>query len=320
MSDGRTVSVVIPTFNGEKYIQATLDSIANQSVAPNEVIISDDNSSDRTIAVARECGDLFEFFKIVHGNREGISKNYLNALDASTGDIIVVGDQDDPWRKDKLEQIVNTFDSRTDVTLFSSDSVLVDQSLNELGDTLRGGVAVSERLSKAVEKDDFIQFIKGLRLDAHTLSFRESVKSLVTSPALQGHNNIWFEEKVAIAALCLGRLVYRADALTLYRQHKNQHTHKKSDQHKEQVSRQERLHLMASLLEDPHSLAVIDDVELKRRKQLLEDYLVFLSHRSTIRPSLATSLNYLFRGTYARYNRRGFLSFCKDISKSLGVS
>ena len=71
------VSVCIPTFNGEKYLQEALDSVAQQSYANLEVIISDDASTDKTLEMLEDYkNNSKNTVRIFHHNPDGIAKNW----------------------------------------------------------------------------------------------------------------------------------------------------------------------------------------------------------------------------------------------------
>lgn len=103
------ISVCIATHNGEKYIKEQLMSILSQLDRGDEVIISDDLSSDRTIQIINSLNDsrirIFYFnrkqkYKNIH---ELVSLNFENALKQTRGDYIFLSDQDDIWASNKIE-------------------------------------------------------------------------------------------------------------------------------------------------------------------------------------------------------------------------
>ena len=90
------ISVCIATYNGEKYIKEQLLSILPQLGKKDEVIISDDHSTDNTLDIVKGLND--NRIKIVMNNREkGYTSNFENALSYAIGDYIFLSDQDDIW-------------------------------------------------------------------------------------------------------------------------------------------------------------------------------------------------------------------------------
>ena len=106
------ISVVLATFNGEKYILEQLKSISRQKRIPDEVIISDDQSGDRTKKIVLEFikENKLRNWKLIENNgKKGVTHNFLNALKCARGNIIFLCDQDDIWEIDKVETMENVF-------------------------------------------------------------------------------------------------------------------------------------------------------------------------------------------------------------------
>ena len=100
----KTVSVVLCTYNGEKYIREQIDSILNQEYLPKEIIIQDDGSTDGTLSVIQEYAEKEPIIKIHKNNRgRGINSNFFDAMSKASGDYIAISDQDDIWAKEKLK-------------------------------------------------------------------------------------------------------------------------------------------------------------------------------------------------------------------------
>lgn len=90
------------TYNGEKYISVQLDSILKQLSENDEVIISDDSSTDRTVDVIKNFKD--KRIKLYEDNHfHSPIFNFENALEKASGDIIFLSDQDDVWLDNKVK-------------------------------------------------------------------------------------------------------------------------------------------------------------------------------------------------------------------------
>lgn len=95
------VSVCMATYNGENYIKKQIESILVQLQLNDEIIISDDGSSDNTLKVVRDFQD--ERIKIfMNKTGKGVNSNFENALMQASGDIIFLSDQDDIWLPHKV--------------------------------------------------------------------------------------------------------------------------------------------------------------------------------------------------------------------------
>ena len=122
----KKISVCMATYNGEKYIKEQLESILPQLSEQDEVIVSDDGSSDHTLDIVRSFGD--ERIKIYKNELEnGFSKNFENALNHSSGDLIFICDQDDVWMPDKVKVMREALKTHPFVI---HDAVVTDGELN----------------------------------------------------------------------------------------------------------------------------------------------------------------------------------------------
>lgn len=103
----KTVSVVMTTYNGEKYIREQLDSIIAQTYPIYELIIQDDGSRDRTVEICREYAKRYAFIHVYENKHNlGCDKNFETAAMRATGDYVALSDQDDIWFKDKIAKQV----------------------------------------------------------------------------------------------------------------------------------------------------------------------------------------------------------------------
>ena len=97
------LSVALATYNGGRHLREQLDSIARQTLLPTELVVSDDGSSDDTLAIARRFAADAPFpVVVVTGERLGFTKNFVRAITRCTGDLVALCDQDDVWSAHKL--------------------------------------------------------------------------------------------------------------------------------------------------------------------------------------------------------------------------
>lgn len=102
------ISVAMTTFNGEKYILPQLLSILAQTRLPDEVIICDDQSTDKTAQLINAFINehkLNNWYFFVNEERLGWKANFFEVIKKTTGDIIFFADQDDIWHKDKIARM-----------------------------------------------------------------------------------------------------------------------------------------------------------------------------------------------------------------------
>lgn len=102
------ISVAMATYNGEKYIKEQLDSILHQLGKNDELVISDDGSTDGTLSILASYSD--SRIKIFKGPGLGVKQNFANAIEKCNGRYIFLADQDDIWIDDKVNKILRVFE------------------------------------------------------------------------------------------------------------------------------------------------------------------------------------------------------------------
>lgn len=99
------VSVVMASYNGEKFIKEQVDSILKNLQKEDELIISDDGSTDKTLELLEVYKDDSRV-KIIEGPKKGVKANFENALRACSGEYIFLSDQDDIWVDNKIDTVL----------------------------------------------------------------------------------------------------------------------------------------------------------------------------------------------------------------------
>jgi glycosyltransferase involved in cell wall biosynthesis len=116
------------TYNGEKYIRQQLGSILGQIGESDEIIISDDFSSDRTVEIIKTFDD--KRIRLLENNRfHSPAYNFENALEKATGDIIFLSDQDDIWLENKVKIMMGLL---RQYELVVSDCIIINENENIL--------------------------------------------------------------------------------------------------------------------------------------------------------------------------------------------
>ena len=97
------ISVVLATYNGEKYIEEQINSILQQTYSPLEVIIVDDASTDNTVSILRQFETSHSCIKVFTSEvNAGYIKNFEKGMLLARGEYIALSDQDDIWEEEKL--------------------------------------------------------------------------------------------------------------------------------------------------------------------------------------------------------------------------
>ena len=129
-------SVVMATYNGEKYIIEQLDSIRNQTLTPDEVIICDDCSTDNTRKIIEDYiikYNLAGWNLYINDVNIGFYDNFFKALRLCTGDIIYLSDQDDVWDINKIKLFSDQYKKKSELIMIQSNFKYIDGMGNEIG-------------------------------------------------------------------------------------------------------------------------------------------------------------------------------------------
>lgn len=124
------LSVAMCTYNGELYIEKQLDSILNQTLAVNEIIICDDGSKDTTISILKKYQNLHpKLITIIENSINlGSNKNFEKAINLCDGDYIFLSDQDDLWDVEKAKKIIDIFNENPKAEGVFSNAKLIDNN------------------------------------------------------------------------------------------------------------------------------------------------------------------------------------------------
>ena len=132
-----SISIVLASFNGEKYIAAQLRSFIEQTSLPGELIVYDDHSSDATAEIVKKFKEIspFNIKLTVNENNLGYTQNFSNALCSCVGDIVFLSDQDDVWLPTKIEKMLSRFEADPKLQLLIHDLDYCKEDLTPIGQT-----------------------------------------------------------------------------------------------------------------------------------------------------------------------------------------
>lgn len=212
-----TVSIAIATFNGEKYIDALLQSLSKQSRLPDEVVISDDCSIDSTVEKLEKFAVSAPFkIKVLRSDvRQGVVVNFYKAFDACECDYIAYCDQDDVWDPRKIENCIGSLE-RHHAALLIHKSLVVDSGLKPLGYALP-----DLHGTRAISFPSAPYQIYGF---GHQMVFRKDVLAMMRQ--LYSYSEVTnevlcqnFDELIPMVAGAVGVVVFLDEPLVLFRRH-----------------------------------------------------------------------------------------------------
>lgn len=124
-------SVVMATYNGQNYIKEQIETILENLSENDELIISDDNSSDNTRKIIYDFVKKDNRIKLIDGPQKGVKQNFANAIEKSRGKYIFLADQDDIWMYDKVKRVLEVFEKEK-CSVVIHDASIVDEKLKEV--------------------------------------------------------------------------------------------------------------------------------------------------------------------------------------------
>lgn len=118
-------TVIVALYNGERFIIEQLESIKNQTVTADEVIIADDGSQDNGPRLVKEFIDingLNNWKLVINKENKGWQKNFISNASTATSDYIFFSDQDDLWKNNKIALMMDVMDKNPAINLLCSDN------------------------------------------------------------------------------------------------------------------------------------------------------------------------------------------------------
>jgi glycosyltransferase involved in cell wall biosynthesis len=308
------------TYNGGRFLSEQLKSIVTQTRLPDGMIVVDDCSSDASVEIVREFQRCVPFTidVVVNPANLGFVKNFEKAISLCSGDIIVLADQDDLWKRDKLAKMEQFFIENTQVDAVFSNAELVDETLRPYSFDLWSAIEFGEVEKQMVKKGNALQvLLRRNVVTGATLAFRHKLKDrLLPIPESWVHDE-WLATMIAAT----GSIGIIPDRLICYRQHgTNQLGIRK-------FSALEKLRLLFTKREDLPRKLLEKNVILRERLAALlpadhpvmaelDGKVAHMTVRATLRPSrvarLAGVVGELFRGHYSRYSL-GWKSMVRDL-------
>jgi len=153
------VSVAMAVYNGERFIAEQFDSLARQTRVPDELVVSDDASNDRTVEIVKGFAARapFPIRLLINDQNVGCTKNYERAIRECSGDIILLCDCDDVWYAERIALTEATLRSHPEAGVAICDADLVDEQSRPLGQRLWSwrGFKFSEEIAGLVEGKTF---------------------------------------------------------------------------------------------------------------------------------------------------------------------
>lgn len=212
------------TYNGAAYLQEQLDSLDAQTRRPNELVIFDDASDDgRTREILKAFARRAKFRVRLYINQAtlGSKKNFEKTIRHCRGDIILLCDQDDVWKANKLARIEEAFLSLPDVGLVFTDAEIVGENLQKIAGSLWESASFPSESQELIKQSNFFQaLLRGNVVTGATLAFRSTLRRLVLP--IPEETILQHDAWIALIISAVAPLFFLNEPLIKYRQHAGQ--------------------------------------------------------------------------------------------------
>ncbi len=213
-------SVCLCTYNGGRYLEELLHSLAKQTLLPAELLVGDDGSSDDTLAILRDfvAEAPFPVDVVVNEQRLGPAYNLERLLVRATGDVLFPCDQDDIWSPEKIEVLVRALEESPASGAAIGNSSLIDGAGRPLPGSLFEWAGLDVTTRKLLASDSSAAVMEIARRNvvaSHALAIRRSALDLVLPLGFHWHADWW----IAIVLSATTGITIVEDRLVEYRLH-----------------------------------------------------------------------------------------------------
>jgi len=206
------------TYNGGRYLDMQLDSIAGQTLPPDELVVCDDGSTDDTPGIVERFAGRARFPVRFERNPStlGSTKNFERAIRLCTGELIATCDQDDVWLPEKLAISEAAFQTSPAPGLVFSDANVVDDALHPLGHTMWQSIHFRPRDQRRVRDGAaFEVLLRQWLVTGATMMFRADLLPLVLPIPANWIHDGW----IAFVLGAMAPIASIEKPLIQYRQH-----------------------------------------------------------------------------------------------------
>jgi glycosyltransferase involved in cell wall biosynthesis len=214
-------SVALCTYNGERYIEQQIDSILNQTVKVDEIVICDDGSTDKTIQILEEYSKIVPHIRVFKNEVTlGSVRNFEKAILHCVGEYIFLSDQDDVWVGNKVESYLVYFKNNPNVNVIASNGYGIDEINNKI--SLPSVWDIPEMLERNNLEYDYFTLItqyKNIATGASMCLKKSFVSEVVPFPVITGYQH---DEWMATIASYKGSFAYLKEKYFYYRIHSSQ--------------------------------------------------------------------------------------------------
>lgn len=222
----KKISIAMTTYNGSKYVMEQMDSLKNQTLPADEVLIFDDGSTDDTPKIVEAYikeNDLGHWSFQVNEKNLGFKENFYQAIKRTTGDIIFLCDQDDIWHHNKIEKMVQLFEKTPDMKILNTGFRKINANGEEIHERSKwfsenNGLVKGRMKKKGLKKIRVKRIVRNNVSPGCTSAFGNECKQYYLENASKLAPHDW---ELNLFGAFLRGLYYYNDVLNDYRIHEN---------------------------------------------------------------------------------------------------
>ena len=212
------IDIVMPTYNGEKYLKEQIDSILNQNYKQLRLIISDDCSKDSTVEILRQYEKKDERV-IVYAQEQnlGVVKNVEFLLRKVENPYYMLADQDDVWTPEKVEKTLEKL-KQENADLVFGDLEIVDQDLKTIYPSFGDFMLLNRKINKYINSNR-LNYLYNCVTGCTLLAKKETISNILPLP--QKSKYLIHDHWIGVIASLNGKVAYIPEKYIKYRQHGN---------------------------------------------------------------------------------------------------
>lgn len=222
------ISILLAAHNGEKYIQKQIESLMSQTVSDFRIYVCDDKSTDETFSIVKEFAEKYPEKITAYQNdvnTGGAKHNFFKMMVAQKNDYVMLCDQDDVWKPDKVEISLSKmkgmeerYGAETPI-LVHTDLTVADENLVTISNSY-------QRMSRKNFDKNSLNYMLALGTVAGcTVMYNRALANLITSEPVFFVMHDWW---VALVAAAFGKIGVINEPTVLYRQHSDNESGAKS--------------------------------------------------------------------------------------------
>lgn len=308
------ISIAMCTYNGARFLNEQLETIAAQTLLPSELVVCDDGSSDDTVALLESFGAIAPFPVHIFRNpaRLGSTANFDQAISMVRGEFTALCDQDDRWAANKLQRLSEILALNPFLGGVFSDADLIDEDSQPIGTRLFARHRFTPGKQWSFLCDPVSMLLKHDVITGATLMFRTSLRTYMQPIPSSWIHDGWIAWMLGLYS----QLGITTETLTAYRIHSSQQLGVNLANGSGRETRRQHYARVASQFQDLLSRLLADGPnEHEETVEAIRHKIAFLQNQSRLSPRPSLRLLQILRllSDYRHY-ARGLASLRHDLA------